>query len=99
MPTTTLAMIPICELVFMKRLASQPTIPPTISAVISCMLPSVGDRSPGQPAQLVLSQGAPLLDTEALGPLAGEVALQVEMDGGGRQHGEDGTERRQRHVL
>ena len=37
MPTTTLAMMPICLSVFITMLASQPMIPPTISVTIHPM--------------------------------------------------------------
>src|SRR6266850_6126232 len=37
MPTTMLAMAPICAFVFMRMLASQPTTAPTIKVTIQCM--------------------------------------------------------------
>src|SRR6516165_8380520 len=45
MPTTMLAMAPICAFVFMRRLASQPTTAPTISVTIQYIALSFFDLS------------------------------------------------------
>ena len=42
MPTTTLAIIPICAFVAMTMLASQPMMPPMINVMTSPMVSSLG---------------------------------------------------------